>query len=526
MSMREEIINYYEILLNLGWLSTDEDGNVSLIIGNDIFPATIDGKRLIMPTIEQMKNRDWNNRIGFHPLRESYDQGASPVVANLRNQYVQRLNTSTAYLMDQLIKLAHNVDNQKNLTIEQSQVLSALSLCGDATVKTFTSLQEKTRASGANDQFVSIFIRKGGTVRGNAFSRAAIVTFPIYQKLIAGEEKVNGVKISKKDREMFLKLYRFVFDQIDDAEQYNVGVSSRTAPFLEALVLSTIGLVAQLQVVAQPYMSLLTAPTIMTFPEELNVWKDIFKDNDLTQRLASSIPNLVHGAPEEEVEAPRQKAAESVRREESRPAETSSVKPMEEAPRRGPMTFGAPPPGKLAAASGNTSSTSAAAPRNERNEEYEREQRIKRQEEEERLRRERQRRDEEERERRERDRAENERRDREQRERDREEQRRRDEYDREHGRGSSRSRDDRDRDYDDRDRDRDRSRGRTGDIFEDNPALRSNLRSEERSRDYDDRDRDRPRDLRDRGRRDRGRYRDDYDDDYRDDPRDRHRRRR
>src|ERR1700743_2838897 len=97
--MRDKIIDYYKILLDLGWMVADEDGNVSVKLGDQLIPATISGKRVVLPTRDQMKNQNWDNRVGFHPLRESFNLGISDMVATLRDQFVQRLNASIAYLM-------------------------------------------------------------------------------------------------------------------------------------------------------------------------------------------------------------------------------------------------------------------------------------------------------------------------------------------------------------------------------------------------------------------------------------------
>lgn len=516
MSIRDDILVDYAVLLDIGWLKADDEGNVSVIMGDEVFPATIDGKRLVMPTREQMKDRDWSHRIGFHPIREAFNEGVSDVLANLRDQFVQRLNLSTAYLMKELIHIGYDVSNQKNLTSEQSQVLAALTHCNENTVKTFESLQKKTRASNSADQFINIFIRKGGTVKGNAFSRAAIVSFPLYQKLLSDEEKINGVKVSKKDREMLIKLHQFIFPKIDEKEAYNVGVSSKTAPFMESMVRSTINVANDIIGTSEYFMSIVDMPYILTFPEGMNKWIDIFDDPSIVQKMADSIPKLNNGAPIEDYKDEEKPVREEKKVVEERVREEAEVVP--ERKPSGIRTFGAPPPAKTPLTN---------KPKVNRQDEIDRENARIRREEAERERAKRQRMEEEDRiarqkRRDEEDRIARDRRDREeerQRERDRDRQRERDRQDdRDRDRDYSR-RDSRD-DYDDRDRQRN-----SDDPFESNPVLRRALRDEDRGGRYryDTRDegrRGRSRDLRDRYVRDSGRrdYRDDYDDrDYRDD---------
>uniref|UniRef100_A0AAU7PF34 Uncharacterized protein n=1 Tax=Burkholderia phage vB_BgluM-SURPRISE13 TaxID=3159457 RepID=A0AAU7PF34_9VIRU len=540
--MRDKIIDYYKILLELGWMVADEDGNVSVKLGDQLMPATINGKRVILPTREQMKNKNWDNRVGFHPLREAFNLGISDMVASLRDQFVQRLNTSIAYLMKELIAIAYDQDNQKNLSTEQAQVLNALSKCDATLVKDFESLQKNTKSRNNADMFINIFIRRGGIVKGVTYGRAGLVTFPIYEALKnPDKEPVNGVKLSNKNREMLIKLYEFIFPELQaDSEFFNVGVNSRSAPFIESLVRVTLNVVDALVETAAPYMDKVDLPEILQFPEEIGMWKEIFDSKDMVERLARTIPAL--NANEDGEEMDREKETDRrPERDMGRASEVRQERPVLGAPAsssqsqapRGRMVLGAP------AAKSTGESLGKAMP--DRTREASGSDRAVTSEREARSAAERERRELEARERELRAREEaleRERREEERRERD--ERRRERDYDDRRGRDRDYDRDDRrrDRDRDDRDYDRDerrRERERTGDVFEDNPALRDALRDEERESyrgrrrgrydrdDRDDRDDRRRgiRDIRDRGRRDDR----DYDRDDRYDRRDRYYRR-
>jgi hypothetical protein len=545
--MRDKIIDYYKILLDLGWMVADEDGNVSVKLGDQLMPATINGMRVVLPTRAQMKNQDWKTRVGFHPLREAFNLGISDMVATLRDQFVQRLNASIAYLMKELIAIAYDQDNQKNLSTEQSQVLNALSKCDASLVKDFESIQKSTKSRNNADMFINIFIKRGGVVKGVTYGRAGIVTFPIYESLKKPEkEPINGVKLTNKNREMLIKLYEFVFPTLlADPEFFNVGINSRSAPFIESLVRAVLNVVDALVETAQPYMGIVDLPEILTFPEELGIWKEIFDSKDMVEKLARTIPALNSNEAGEEMDREKEVEARRETRREERDmghaeevrghgrlgaATTSSA--ASSAP-RGRMVLGAPAAAPTTGESlGKAQPDRTPASGTDRAVTSEREARSAA----DRERREIERRERELREREERLRRE----EREEEERELRERRRERDYDDRRSRDRDYDRDDRDRDRDRRDRrdrdDRDDRDRRTGDIFEDNPALRSALRDEEdreyrgsrRGRDYDrdDRDYDRSgrrrgiRDIRDRARRDR-----DYDDDDRYDRRDRYYRR-
>ena len=497
MSLRDKIIEDYKIMLAIGWCEADEDGNVSVVLGDTKIPATIDGKRVILPTREQMKDRNWENRLGFHPLREAFNQGVSDVLANMRTQFVNRFNTSISYLMQEFISIAKNTAGQKDLTTEQSQVLSALTQCNENTDKAFKQLQKNTGLSDETKKFINIFVKKGGVVANLTYGRAAIVTFPIYEALVAGDEKINNVKISGKDREMFIKLFRFIFPDIETPEAYNIGVNAKTAPFMESLMRASIKIAEELVDVSKPYMNLFEIPYIMEFPSDMKVWIEIFDDPSLADRMAHSIPNLVGTnvaeLDDKKADSRREAVAAAVTVKE---AVRESERHVEEAPvvaapivgRRATMAEmrggGLPPPVPVQA----PSNPRAVVVNPEKrlvtsSQDIDRERERQRAAEAEKERIERQRRDEEDRIIRQRRRDEDDRLERERR--DRERDRDRDDRDR-----RDRGRDDRDRDRggrdydrrDDRDRDRDRSRDddrRTGDAFDDNPVLRDALRDEE-----------------------------------------------
>lgn len=529
--MRDKIIDYYKILLAIGWMVADEDGNVSVKLGDDLMPATIGGKRVVLPTRGQMKNTNWENRVGFHPLRESFNLGISDMVANLRDQYVQRLNTSLGYLMKELIDLAYDQKNQKNLTTDQAQVLNALAKCDERTVKDFTSLLKNTKSRNDANQFINIFIRRGGVVKGVTYGRAGIVTFPIYDALIKTKEPVNGVKLSVKDREMLIKLYEFIFPTLlADAETFNVGVNTRGAPYLESLVRSSMNVIDQIVETAQPYMKLVALPDLLEFPEDIGIWKEIFDSKDMVDKLARTIAALNSNEDGEEPPVPEERAPARSRERDPEPVrevivEKSNIQ-SDNRP-RGRMILGASSsttgealgkvrPDQTHEASGTDRAVISSGREVRRSEDIDREAAKRRETE-----------------------------DREQRLRDREEELERIRRDEESRRPRDRDRDrdyrddprDRDRDYrprdrdrDDRDRPRDRDReppARTGDIFDDNPVLRGYVRDEEErgggrySRGGGrERETRRVRDIRDRGYDDR-----DRDDRYeRDRPRDRYRR--
>lgn len=501
--MRDKIIDYYKTLLAVGWLKTDEDGAVYYTDAQGDRPATIGGKRLVLPTRAQMASPKFDEMVRFHPLREHINLGVSDVLSTFNVQVSNRLSTSLQYVMKAFIDLAADQDVHKTLTSQQGQVLNVLSKVDaktkDRFKKSFDELTKKMQLTNGVISFVNIYIKRGGTVGGQAYNRVGIATFPLYKELAEGKKVIAGCKLANDDRDQLRALYEFIFPSLlTDPEWYNVGVNTRTAPNLEAFVRVTIRLIQDLVQAAAPYVDVLPGlQAALDFPENLTDWIDLFDDKNAVEKAAHSIPSQKgnEGAtPEEERETERRKDSDQRRHRESddRDNKKEDVRESERTPeptakpeepkKRGIMRIGNPTPDPVSGVVKPPSLTPTQSGLNHS--------------EIERIRRENQRRREE------------------QEEEDREYRRRRErdrDYDDDDRRDSRRGRDrDRDRDYDDdrrdrrdsRDRDRDRDRERRGGAW-DNPVLARNLddaRDDERygrrgrDRDYDDDRRGRGRD--------------------------------
>jgi hypothetical protein len=514
--MRTKILDYYKSLLALGWLYADDEGLINAQMGDVTMPATVNKKRLILPTIAQMKNRDWKERIAFHPISEQLNLGVSDVLADFRKQVEARLNISIAFLMKELIRIAVDTEGQKNLTSEQGQVLNVLSKAKTRTKEKFDELTKKLKSSGTSNAFLNLYIRNGGMVGGKGYARAGIATFPLYTELAQGDKIVQGVKFTGEDREMFKALFEFIFPTLaTDPEWYNVGVNARTAPTLEAFVRVTMRIVTDLMSAARPYLDIMPgAPILLGFPEDLGQWIELMDDTEQFERARRAIPTQDGNEGDDDVNAnsgkaePLKTSEVSERREDVRDAPAQGTAVVNDAVQEAVSRFR--PRGSILPANQDpmkvqVKTTQQVPPQSGINHAaLERERREREKQEDEEYERKRQRRREEDEE--EEDRRRERRRERDREDRDRDDDRRR-----------------RDRDDDDdrrRDRDDDDDRGRKRSIW-DNPVMRDRLddaeddeayvRRRDRYRERDDRD-----DRYDDRRRSRSRFDrdDDYDDRY------------
>jgi hypothetical protein len=228
------LLNLYENIIKFAGLSVNSDGYVFVAINDKREPFTIDGKQVVLPTKEHLKNSI--NKTIFHPLRENLMGGESEIVKAYRNALAIRFNVASTTIGQYLLLAAASSDQQQKLNAEQMSLVTSL---GDVDAKTIENYNRVVMAGMKLDpykNFVSLFLRKGDTILGKRYARVCITTFPIYEQLVEGKDKINGVKIRVKDVDTFIKLHRFMLSGIGDQHSYSAGTNSRIAPYMEALM--------------------------------------------------------------------------------------------------------------------------------------------------------------------------------------------------------------------------------------------------------------------------------------------------
>jgi hypothetical protein len=243
---------YEEFLTALGLLH-DTDGFVSRKEGSKIVPLTIKDQRLVLPFDAQMDNPDFSHRIVFNPLYESLSRKESSVHEAIRLMLNLRLNTMFGIVAGQLLKIARDTDKHALLKPEQTEFLSFVLKGDKIMVENYAKLLD---AFPGDRALVNIYSKPGGvvnvtqedgTVKAEKFARAAIVSFPIYEALLAAKDNVvaapgKNVKLRPKDVEAFKKVMEYVIPNIGKKDHYHVGSLSQMAPTMESLLKASIPL--------------------------------------------------------------------------------------------------------------------------------------------------------------------------------------------------------------------------------------------------------------------------------------------
>lgn len=242
MTTTSMLLPFYRQILTLGGLFADDDGNISYRVGDISDALLLGGKRLVLPTPEQLRNQKANNTVIFHPLTENIARPEDVVIAKYRQTLNVRLNHTIATALLHLMTLATSKGMQEQCTSEHLDLLRRLA---DADEKLLNSVKELVRQSKAGSArcFANIYLRRGGQIDGRACYRAAIVTSPFLMELEKDGTNVWGVKLRKKDAGLLRTALEFILPNMLNETTYNRGSTNRNWPSIEALLNSMAAIV-------------------------------------------------------------------------------------------------------------------------------------------------------------------------------------------------------------------------------------------------------------------------------------------
>lgn len=292
-----KLTDIYKAMLETADIIVTKDGFLSSIHDKDNEPQPwlLKGKRLALPTDEQLKTLDWEARTIFHPLWEVITHSESPVLEKYRLALMTRINYKLASVMSILLKLASSTDDHKRLNPDQSEFLSKVKTATEGTFERFEKILDRIPDKDMNKFFVSIYLKRNGSVQGERFGRVGVVTSPFYEQLMKygepGEDKkpikdVLGIELRKGDHAALIGMMDFIFPHMKTTGWYNQGSDSKIAPFVEVLMKTALGLIDPINSVIELFDGILPA-------EEMKIqtdWEPIFQNLQAYQGEIRSVP--------------------------------------------------------------------------------------------------------------------------------------------------------------------------------------------------------------------------------------------
>ncbi len=277
--MSQKLNDIYRSILKFAGMEADSQGYISVVLESRRKPAILDGKQLVLPTDEHLRNHKPEEHVIFHLLTESPLRGESEVFAKLKSVINVRLNYTIGVIASNLLNLVASPEFHKKLNPDQQELLTFIADADEKSQSTFTSIMMSGIKEDAERTFSNIYIKRGGTFNGKRFSRVGVVTFPFYEKLIEGKFD----KIRVKDKETFKQLFEFMFPNINEPEEYNYGSSSQVAPYMDSLMITASNIASRLNDLLVMYKDFIEDAESIMFDSE---WTDAFQNLD---SLASEI---------------------------------------------------------------------------------------------------------------------------------------------------------------------------------------------------------------------------------------------
>lgn len=263
------VLDIYRSILKYAGLTADDDGFIYAKIGDKKKQIEVDGLSLVLPTSEQLKNFNKNEKMLFHPLAENILQrGEPPVIKKFKDVINIRLNYTIGIVAQSLLNIVVNPELHKQLTADQAELLMCMPDTDAKTLETFISQMLLGMKSKPDRLFNSIFLKKGGMYNSKKHARVGIVMFPFFEKL-------SELKCRKKDIKAYDALFKFMFPEIDVEDSYNFGSNSRVAPYLDSLMSSSLTVASKLNDLIITYENHIDESESLIFDAD---WVEHFQD--------------------------------------------------------------------------------------------------------------------------------------------------------------------------------------------------------------------------------------------------------
>jgi hypothetical protein len=281
------LIPLYEHILKFAGVTANEEGYASIDLYDQLEPWLINGKRVVLPTQNHLRQPEPELKIIFHPLVENIMRGESEIIEKLRKQINIRLNSAIGIVAQTLINVIASAEFHSSLKPEQTELLIAVKDADETTLKNFINALINGMKKYPDRLFVNIYLNKGGKVHEKRYFRAGIVTWPFYKDLKSEKQEIISTKLRIKDKKAFIELFEFMFPLIQEPEQYNYGSNSNTAPYLEALMKSAANIASRINMLVELFSTYIEDPNAITFESD---WLTDFENLDALLPEIRKIP--------------------------------------------------------------------------------------------------------------------------------------------------------------------------------------------------------------------------------------------
>ena len=254
-----KILDFYKSVLQSLPYSVDETGLISTLNPTgSMVPAMVEGRRLVLPTQEWMRNGFGEDYQPFHPLAEALSRkGTSPVLQHMQKSAKAVLAHAFITMATEMLKVAADQSLHKDLPPSCKDYLKKVKDADKDTVAVFGKVMA---AALKKNKLLTVYLKYGGKYEGKAVNRLCVIRWPLLELLDGPDDDVLGVKFSnKKHRATISALLRLIMP-FGDTEEYSAGSSNRVAPYFHSFLQAYLKAATQMNKIIQRYAHPMAIP--------------------------------------------------------------------------------------------------------------------------------------------------------------------------------------------------------------------------------------------------------------------------
>ncbi len=265
------IQDFYKHVLSALRYRVDDEGLISFMAPDGtVIPASVDKRRLVLPTDAWLRKGFTEDLQPFHPLSESIARrAASPVLVHMQRTARAVLAHNFLELATRLLAVAAEPSLHKDLPPACGEYLKKVPHADKKTLAAFEQLTEKAMAK---NQLITLYLKNGGKYDGKKVNRLCVIRFPLMDLLEGDDDAPLGVKLRKKDKQTLHALLHHIMPFGDSPEEYSAGSDSRIAPFFDAFLRAYTKAATQQNKIINRYtkaMDMSLSPLPLDYLEEL-----------------------------------------------------------------------------------------------------------------------------------------------------------------------------------------------------------------------------------------------------------------
>ena len=256
--MTLNLVDFYKDLLKVFDIEADEQGRLFIRSSKAKLPITLDGKPLVLPTYDNIKNsveivngKPELTMVIFNPLKETATRGENKTLLKFKDILERKVNHSFAIVGEVLFSLLSanlgEIENPELINFIQElnkyKAPGIKHIVDENTVKNWVEIYKAIVKRPTNEQYMHTVLKRGGRIGDKKYNRTCTITFPVYEKLSAinpKKETFYNVKIRNKDKSAYQVFHQYTFELDDETLKYGYSIGSENliSPAMESLLMA------------------------------------------------------------------------------------------------------------------------------------------------------------------------------------------------------------------------------------------------------------------------------------------------